>query len=201
MTDADRAPVKAVFLDRDGVIIANVERAGRPVAPTTLEDFQIMEGAAENILRLKAAGFAIIVATNQPDVATGLTRRETVDTMHAELFRHLAVDDIKVCFHTDAASCACRKPKPGMLLEAAAERGIDLAASFMVGDRWRDIGAGQAAGCTTIFIDYGYKQDGPCDPQKVVKSFADATNYILSYDTKRRLSSEVPNKQDTFNGE
>jgi D-glycero-D-manno-heptose 1,7-bisphosphate phosphatase len=186
MTDAERGTVKAVFLDRDGVITANIERHGRPVAPTTLEEFQIMPDVEDNIGRLKAAGFAVIVVTNQPDVSTGLTRRETVDAMHAELFRRLAIDDIKACFHTDAANCACRKPKPGMLLEAAAERGIDLSASYMVGDRWRDIGAGQAAGCTTIFIDYGYKQDGPCEPDKVVGSFTDATNHILAYDASRR---------------
>lgn len=185
MKNADQAHVKAVFLDRDGVITANIERGGRPVAPTTLEEFQILPGADGNVRRLKAAGFVVIVATNQPDVATGLTRREIVDAMHAEIFRRLAVDDIKVCFHTDAANCVCRKPKPGMLLEAAAERGIDLSVSYMVGDRWRDIGAGQAAGCTTIFIDYGYKQDGPCEPDKVVGSFTDATNHILAHDASR----------------
>lgn len=180
MTDTAAAKVRAVFLDRDGVITANIERSGRPVAPTTLAEFQILPDADENIRRLKAAGFVVIVATNQPDVSTGLTRRETVDAMHAEMFRRLAIDDIKVCFHTDAANCTCRKPKPGMLLEAASERGIDTAASFMVGDRWRDIGAGQAAGCATIFIDYGYKQDGLCDPDKTVGTFSDATDYILA---------------------
>lgn len=180
MKNSAQAKVRAVFLDRDGVITANIERGGRPVAPTTLAEFQILPGADENIRRLKAAGYLVIVVTNQPDVSTGLTRRETVDAMHAELFRRLAIDDIKVCFHTDAANCACRKPKPGMLLEAAAERGIDTSTSFLVGDRWRDIGAGQDAGCTTIFIDYGYKQDGPCAPDKTVSTFSEATDYILA---------------------
>lgn len=187
-----RVPVKAVFLDRDGVITANMERNGRPVAPVTLEDFKILPGSDENIRRIKAAGFVVIVVTNQPDVSTGLTRRETVDAMHAELFRCLAIDDIKVCFHLDVTDCACRKPKPGMLLEAAAERGINLSESYMVGDRWRDIGAGQAAGCTTIFIDYGYKQDGSCGPDKVVSSFTEAANHILEHDASRRPQIGVP---------
>lgn len=173
------APLRAVFLDRDGVITANVERDGKPVAPTTLEQFRILPDAEESTRRLKAAGFAIIVVTNQPDITTGLQQQATLDLMHAELFRRLAIDDIKVCIHTDAANCACRKPKPGMLLEAAAERGIDLTASFMVGDRWRDIGAGQAVGCKTILIDCGYKQDGPCDPDKVVRSLSEAADFIL----------------------
>jgi D-glycero-D-manno-heptose 1,7-bisphosphate phosphatase len=155
------------------------------VAPTTLEDCENLLGADDSVHGLKAAGLVMVDATNQPDVATGLTRREIVNAMHAEILCRLAVDDIKVCFHTDAANCACRKPKPGMLLEAAAECGIYFSASYMVGDRWRDIGAGQAAGCTTIFIDYGYKQDGPCEPDKVVGSFTDATNHVLVHDARR----------------
>lgn len=185
MTNSERAKAKAVFLDRDGVISANVERAGRPVAPTTLEDFHILPGSAEAIARLKAAGFIVIVATNQPDVSTGRTRPEIVDMMHQDIRRRLAVDGIKVCIHTDADNCTCRKPKPGMLLEAAAEWGIDTTASYMVGDRWRDIGAGKAAGCTTIFIDCGYQQDGPNDPDKTTGSLPDAVDIILAEDAGR----------------
>jgi D-glycero-D-manno-heptose 1,7-bisphosphate phosphatase len=153
--DADNGKGRAIFLDRDGIITANIERDGRPVAPTTLEEFRILPGAEQNIRRLKAAGYVIFVATNQPDVENGRTRRETVDAMHREIFRRLMVDDIKTCFHTDTANCSYRKPKLGMLLEAAAERGIETSASYMVGDRWRDIGASQAAGCMTVFVDYG----------------------------------------------
>jgi D-glycero-D-manno-heptose 1,7-bisphosphate phosphatase len=100
---------------------------------------------------LRAAGFVNVIVTNQPDVATGRQRREVVEAMHALLLSRLAVDAVKVCYHVDADHCACRKPKPGMLLEAAGELDIDLSASFMVGDRWRDIAAGQAAGCGCFF--------------------------------------------------
>jgi len=169
----------AVFLDRDGVINANLERDGRPVAPTTLAEFRLLPGVADAVRQLKERGFLVIVITNQPDVADGRTARSTVDAMHDLIRSKLAVNDIKVCFHNDSAGCACRKPKPGMILDAAAEYGIDLAASYVVGDRWRDVAAGRAAGCTTFFVDYGYKQDQPNVPDTVVKSLPEAAALIL----------------------
>ena len=169
----------AVFLDRDGVINANLERSGRPVAPTTLAEFQLLPGVESAVRRLKERGYLIVVITNQPDVANGLTRRATVDAMHDIIRAKLAVDDIRTCLHNDAAGCDCRKPKPGMILKAAAQHGIDLARSYVVGDRWRDVAAGRAAGCSTVFIDYGYKQDGPNHPDVVVRSLAEATELIL----------------------
>lgn len=170
---------RAVFLDRDGVINANLERDGRPVAPTKLAEFRILPGVADAIRRLREHGYLVIVITNQPDVANGLTERSTVEAMHDVIRAQLAVDDIKTCFHNDAAGCDCRKPKPGLILGAAAEYDIDLERSYVVGDRWRDVAAGRAAGCATIFIDYGYKQEGPNCPDKVAKSLPDAAAFIL----------------------
>lgn len=170
---------RAVFLDRDGVINANLELNGRPVAPTTLQDFRLLPGVEDAVRRLKEHGYIVVVITNQPDVANGLTKRDTVDAMHGLIRARLAVDDIKVCFHSDAAGCECRKPKPGMILAAAAEHGIDLPRSYVVGDRWRDIEAGRAAGCTTIFIEYGYRQEGRNLPHKVAKSLPEAVAFIL----------------------
>ena len=169
----------AIFLDRDGVINANLERNGKPVAPTTLAEFRFLPGVEDAVRRLKQAGYLIIVCTNQPDVATGRTPRATVEAMHELVRAKLAVDDIKICFHTDADHCACRKPKPGMILAAAEEYSIDLPRSYIVGDRWRDVGAGRAAGCLTIFVDYGYEQDGPNEPDHVVASLSEAANLIL----------------------
>lgn len=169
----------AVFLDRDGVINANLERNGRPVAPRSLAEFRLLPGVEEAVWRLKRRGYALVVVTNQPDVADGLTPRATVDAMHDIIRASLAIDDIRTCFHNDAAGCDCRKPKPGMILQAAAEHGIALAQSYVVGDRWRDIAAGRAAGCRTIFIDYGYKQDRPNHPHMVARSLAEATELIL----------------------
>jgi D-glycero-D-manno-heptose 1,7-bisphosphate phosphatase len=171
--------VKAVFLDRDGVINANLERDGKPVAPTTLAEFRILPGVVEAAQRLKHAGFLLVVVTNQPDVANGRTAKASMEAMHAEIRRLMPIDDFMVCLHVDADHCACRKPKPGLILEAAAKHGIELHSSTIVGDRWRDVLAGQTAGCRTIFVDYGYPQDQPAVPDKTVKSLAEAADFIL----------------------
>lgn len=134
---------------------------------------------------LRTAGWVLVIATNQPDVATGLQRREVVDAMHQRLRDAHLVDDIKVCFHVDADHCACRKPLPGMLLDAAHEHGIDLRASWMVGDRWRDIEAGQAAGCRTLFIDYHYPEKRPV-ADHIIASLAEAASLILAQDFATR---------------
>ena len=139
----------------------------------------MLPGVEESVRALKSAGYLVIVVTNQPDVGTGRTPRATVEAMHDIIRSRLDVDDIKACFHTNADSCACRKPKPGMILEAASERGIDLPASYVVGDRWSDVAAGQVAGCSTIFVDYGYEADRPIKADTVVGSFAEAAKVIL----------------------
>src|SRR5690349_16170307 len=127
--------LKAVFLDRDGVINANLVRNGKPVAPTSLAEFRIFPGAADAVRRLKDAGFGIMVVTNQPDVRTGLTPKAAMEAMHNEIRCQMPIDDFFICFHLDADNCACRKPKPGLILEAAKKYNIDLASSYIVGDR------------------------------------------------------------------
>jgi D-glycero-D-manno-heptose 1,7-bisphosphate phosphatase len=171
--------VKAVFLDRDGVINANLDRNGKPVAPSSLAEFRIFPGAADAARRLKEAGFLLVVVTNQPDVRTGITPKGTMEAMHAEISRQMPIDDFMICFHIDADNCACRKPKPGLILDAAAKHSIDVASSFIVGDRWRDIGAGRAAGCGTILVDNGIVQERPTLPDWTVKSLAEAADLIL----------------------
>ena len=185
MSPTSPTKIRAVFLDRDGVINANNDRDGKPVAPTSFSQFRLLDGVEEAARRLKAAGFLLVVVTNQPDLATGRTSSAAMDEMHAEVRRRLPVDDIRVCPHVDADGCDCRKPKPGLLLAAARKFGIDLAASYMVGDRWRDVVAGQAAGCETIFVDYGYVQDGPNHPDKTVRSLSEAADYVLALETQR----------------
>jgi D-glycero-D-manno-heptose 1,7-bisphosphate phosphatase len=170
---------RAVFLDRDGVISRAVVRDGKPYPPPSLEALEVLPGVADALEKLRAAGFVNVVVTNQPDVAAGRQRKEVVDTMHERLQSTLAIDAIKVCYHVDADGCACRKPKPGMLLEAARELGIDLGASFMVGDRWRDVAAGQAAGCRSYFVDRGYSEKSPEKPYVAVQSLPEAVLLIL----------------------
>lgn len=170
---------RAVFLDRDGVINRALVLNGKSYPPATLDDFQLLPGVEPAIQALRKAGFLVIVVTNQPDVATGIQRREVVEAMHEKLLALTHCDDIKVCYHTDSDNCECRKPKPGMLLDAASVWNIDLARSFMIGDRWRDIAAGTTAGCATFFIDYGYTEPRPVNPDAVVGSLAEASSLIL----------------------
>lgn len=170
---------RAVFLDRDGVINANVNRGGRAVAPTRFEDFKFLPGVEQAISQLSSAGFKVIVITNQPDIATGRTKAAVTRSMHDKIRKELKVDDIKICTHTDADNCTCRKPKPGMLVAAAAEWGIDLRRSYVVGDSWRDIEAGHAVGCLTVLVDWGLEQEGRLRPDKAVGSLAEAAGFIL----------------------
>lgn len=171
---------RAVFLDRDGVINETVVRDGRPYPPSSVEELTFSPGVAEAIEALRAAGFRIIVVTNQPDVATGAQRREIVEAIHERIRRLFGIDDIRVCYHLDQDDCACRKPKPGLLLEAANDWSVDLKRSFMVGDRWRDIEAGKAAGCKTILIGGGYAERQADAPDAVVGSLAEAGALITS---------------------
>jgi len=173
---------RAVFLDRDGVINRALERDSKPYPPRNLGEFQILPEVPAACMRLKQAGFLLVVATNQPDVGRGTLKQEMVETIHTEMCRRLPIDRVEVCYHPgqDASDCDCRKPKPGMLLRAAQELGIDLARSWMVGDRWRDIDCGHAAGCRTIFIDRGYAEELKRQPDFRAKDLLAAAEIILA---------------------
>jgi D-glycero-D-manno-heptose 1,7-bisphosphate phosphatase len=144
---------RAVFLDRDGVLNRLVMRNGRLTAPFSIGELDIGPGVPEALVALRAAGFQLVVVTNQPDVATGQAEKANVESINALMRERLLIDDIRVCYHKEGDGCACRKPKPGMIYAAAVEREIELARSFLVGDRWRDMGAGRAAGCTTVLVN------------------------------------------------
>ena len=172
---------RAVFLDRDGVIIRTDVRDGKPYAITAYEDLDILDGAPGAIDRLKEAGFVMIVVSNQPDVAAGKVARDVVEAINATLMEKLSLDEIKTCYDSAAP---CYKPQPGMLLEAAGDHEIDLGQSYMVGDRWRDIGAGKAAGCVTVFIDCEYREQAPDSPDHIVRDIGEAADLILSLEGK-----------------
>ena len=172
---------RAVFLDRDGVINRALVRDGKPYPPTCVAEFELLPGVEEACAKLKAAGFLLIVATNQPDVGRGTLPQAALDAIHAEMLRRLPIDRVEVCIHPGQgkSDCDCRKPKPGMILRAARELGIDLAQSWMVGDRWRDIDCGAAAGVKTVFIDYGYDEALKAKPDFVAGDLAEAAAEIL----------------------
>ncbi len=171
----------AVFLDRDGVINRPVVRAGRPYPPVSLPEFVLIDGVEEACRLLKKAGFLLVVVTNQPDVARRAQSMETVENMHLAMCRTLPIDRVEVCYDADDATGSDRrKPGPGMLVDAARELDIDLRRSFMVGDRWRDVDCGRAAGCTTVFIDYGYDEPLRAQPDFRAGSLLDAAARIIA---------------------
>ena len=172
--------MRTVFLDRDGVINRAFIRGGRPYAPASPQELEVLPGVRDALTRLGAAGYALVVVTNQPDIARRRMRIEAVEEMHARLRDELGLDDIRVCPHDDADRCDCRKPKPGLLLR---EPRPDFAESIMIGDRWRDIEAGRAAGCgATILVDYHYDEALPHEPDARVSSLAEAADWILARD-------------------
>jgi D-glycero-D-manno-heptose 1,7-bisphosphate phosphatase len=177
---AARPKRPAVFLDRDGVLTRVRVRGGLPYSALSLDEFRILPQAARALAALRAAGFLLLVVTNQPEVARGNLRRGVLRAMHARLRRELPLHDIYVCLHDDGDGCACRKPKPGLLTAAAQAWNVDLRRSFMVGDRWRDIAAGRAADCRTVYVDGGYRETLPVAPDARVRDVAAAAAWILA---------------------
>ena len=175
-------PVRIVFLDRDGVINRAIERDGKPYPSRTLADFEILPDVPEACAKLKAAGFLLVVATNQPDVGRGTLELSAVEKIHAWMMTQLPLDRVEVCYHpgNGLSNCDCRKPKPGMLVRAAKDLHADLTKCWMVGDRWRDVDAGYAAGCTTIFINRGYVEELKHQPDFIAKNLLEAAGIILS---------------------
>jgi D-glycero-D-manno-heptose 1,7-bisphosphate phosphatase len=170
---------RAIFLDRDGVINRALVRDGKPYPPLRLEELEIIPGVSDSLNRLHDAGFFLVVVTNQPDVSRGISKRIDVEAINQFLSICLPLDDFRTCYHDTSHGCLCRKPLPGSILAAAMDHQIDLSKSFMIGDRWRDIYAGHAAGCKTFFINYGYDEKQPKNPDFIVSSLMDAEKIIL----------------------
>jgi D-glycero-D-manno-heptose 1,7-bisphosphate phosphatase len=170
---------RAVFLDRDGVINKSLIVDGIPKPPQNLENLEILSGVKVALKELKESGFLLIVVTNQPDVSRGTITLEEVQLINEFLSYSLPIDAFFMCVHDDEDFCSCRKPKPGLLVEAAVQHGIDIKSSFLVGDRWRDIVAGQAVGCACYFIDHGYSEKSPPRPFERVHSLLDASRKII----------------------
>jgi D-glycero-D-manno-heptose 1,7-bisphosphate phosphatase len=168
----------AVFLDRDGVLVDVIVRGNQAYAPLTLDEFHVTPRVGDHVARLRDAGLVPIVFTNQPEVARGLLDLDVLETMHQQL-RHVAdVTDILVCPHDGDDSCDCRKPKPGMLHQAAHKWGLDLLGSYVIGDRWRDIEAGRAAGCFTVLLQRPYSACSTADAN--VDSLDAAVDVVLA---------------------
>jgi D-glycero-D-manno-heptose 1,7-bisphosphate phosphatase len=175
----------AVFLDRDGTLNVQVVRDGKPFPPQSLAEFRLFPDVPAACAELAAAGFLLIVATNQPDVGRGTQSLSVVETMHARLLEWVPqIERVESCYAAgrgEAPPDRRRKPEPGMLLDAALELGIDLPRSWMIGDRWRDIDCGKRAGVRTVFIDFGYAEELRAPPDFTVRSFAEAAATVLAH--------------------
>jgi D-glycero-D-manno-heptose 1,7-bisphosphate phosphatase len=173
------APRPAVFLDRDGVLNRTIVTDGVPHPPASVEEVEILPGVVDALARLVALNLPLIVVTNQPDVARGAQTKQAVEQINMFLRHRLPLTAFYVCYHDNPDNCACRKPRPGLITDAAAAYNIDLARSFMVGDRWSDIAAGQAAGCRTILIDLPYSKGSRCEPDYRVRDLPEAVEIIV----------------------
>jgi transaldolase len=183
---------RAVFLDRDGVLNRAVVIGGRPYPPASVADAQIPDDVPHLVRLLKNRGLLAIGITNQPDVARGTQTRVEADALNRHVARQAGLDAIAACYHDGPDRCACRKPRPGMLFDAARRWDIDLDRSFMVGDRWRDIDAGRRAGVRTVFIDYSYDEARPDPPaDKTVRTLEAAVTWIVD-EISREASSLEP---------
>lgn len=171
---------RAVFLDRDGILNNAVVRDGKPYPPASVAEVVIPSGVTDGLVQLKSLGFLLIGVTNQPDVARGTATRETVEAINGYLSSVLPLDEMSVCFHDVADGCSCRKPKPGLILDAAQRYGISVPDSYLVGDRWKDTEAGKRAGCATVWVDYSYTEEFETGlPDCICRSPAEAFNWIF----------------------
>lgn len=170
---------RAVFLDRDGVLNRSIVRNGLPYPPSGLAELEILDEARTACKALREAGFLLICVTNQPDVGRGTADIGVVDEINDQISKALTLDAVYVCPHDNKDNCDCRKPKPGLLRRAAEDYSVDLSRSFMVGDRWRDVDAGRAAGCRTIFVQRSYNERQPTDFDAAVLSTDAAAAWIL----------------------
>lgn len=171
---------KVVFLDRDGVLTVPDERDGKGYAVRSVESLRFYPDAVSAVGRLRAAGFDVVVVTNQPDVAHGLIDEGTLEAIHAQVTEVTGVTRIRTCPHSRADACPCRKPQPGLLFDEAAHEAVDFASSWMVGDRDSDIGAGLSVGARTVFLDRGWTGETGEGAHAMVSTLAEAVDIILS---------------------
>ena len=174
---------KAVFLDRDGVLNNIIIKNGLPFSPENYENLKILPGVKESVIKLKQLHFYCLVITNQPDVSRGKIKKKAVIKMNEYLKKELSLDDIFVCYHDDQDKCECRKPNPGLIFEAAKKWNVKLNKSYMIGDRWKDIDAGNRSGCKTIFIDNNYEEKIKTKPDFTSKNLLKAVTIIEKNET------------------
>jgi len=174
---------RCVFLDRDGVINYPLIKNNLPYSPRNMSEIVLYPDLKFNLQLLRQAGFILIIVTNQPDISRGdMTINELHNIHNFILSKHEEIADIYVCIHDDKDNCNCRKPKHGLLLEACVKYSLSLPNSYIIGDRWKDIQAGNIAGCKSVFINYNYSEKQPTLPFYEVTNLSNAVKYILKED-------------------
>jgi D-glycero-D-manno-heptose 1,7-bisphosphate phosphatase len=173
-------PQRVVFLDRDGVLNRAFPEGTTTRPPMSVDELELLPGVPEALARLRDAGFVLVVVTNQPDVARGKQTRAAVEAINAKMTAELPLLDVFACFHDTADKCHCRKPKPGLLLDAAAKWNLDVPTAFLIGDRWSDIVAAHAAGCRGVLIDTPFSNAERCNPDHRAADITGAVDWILA---------------------
>jgi D-glycero-D-manno-heptose 1,7-bisphosphate phosphatase len=167
---------RAVFFDRDGVLNELVERDGGSYSPRCLSDFKIQTGSVEVTRKTSSLGYLNIVISNQPDIARGLLEEEELDRMTRVLIDQLVIDDVFYCMHDDADSCDCRKPAPGLFIQAADKWEIDLQRSYMIGDTWKDTQAAMEANVKCLLLETANNEGDSKD--NIINSLGEIFKFI-----------------------
>ena len=171
---------RAVFFDRDGVILKAIVMDGRPRPPHSIAEYKalsgIMSGAKEAVGAVKKAGFLAFLISNQPDIAYGVISKEEWQWIQDKT-KDIPFNDVFICFHRRDDNCDCMKPKPGKLIEAEKKWNIDLSRSFLVGDTKDDVAAAKTAGCKSILVDAPYNTEVSSDMR--VRSLGELPHVVL----------------------
>jgi len=169
---------RAVFFDRDGTLMEEVHYCGDP------GKVRVYAGVSEGLRKLREAGFRIFIVSNQSGIGRGLIGEAQYRAVQAELISQLVeglIDGSYFCPDAPGTASTRRKPEPGMLLEAAAEHGVDLAASYMIGDKAADVECGRRAGARTILVLTGYGAEQDCAPDYRVRDVVEAMETVLGH--------------------
>jgi histidinol-phosphate phosphatase family protein len=182
---------RAVFLDRDGTLIEDV---GYPRDPDRV---RLLPGVADSLRELEAHGFVLVVVTNQSGIGRGLLTPAEAEAVTARFEDCLGKQGARIhasycCPHAPEVQCDCRKPSPGMLLQAAQDLGIDLKQSFLIGDKLSDIEAGRRAGCSTILLSLSPETKPETVPDCTARSWSEALAWIIRLQTGRESSARAP---------
>jgi D-glycero-D-manno-heptose 1,7-bisphosphate phosphatase len=180
---------QAVFIERDGVLTAVRVEKQQQVTPLRLEDFNLYESATPLLKKLKAAGLILIATTNQPGLSRGYLSRRELDRMHERLRKIFPLDEILVCPHDETDRCPCRKPKPGLLTEAAFKWHLNLDHSYVISDKWQDAEAARNAGCTSLLLDSPWV--GKVHRDFLLVDLASIVEKILQLRASRRVIAEA----------